>query len=162
VGVGVGVGLTVGVGVGLTVGDGDGLGGSDELASGVGVLVGDGLALADGVALADADALADALALGVAVGDAPGRCVLTRAAKMADTRCPLRAAVVAAGRLEHVVVALRRSTRYACVMAALAEPLPMTNIPARMPKVAIWARRKITDTLSLRCRPARVYQRSPP
>ena len=99
------------------MGDGDGLGLADELASGVGVLVGVGLGLGDGAALADALAdalaLADGLALGVALGDAPGRCMVTRAARMTDIRCPLRAAVVVAGRLAHVVVALRRSARYA-------------------------------------------------
>ena len=160
VGVGVGVGVVVVVGVGVGVAVGDGLGLADALASGVGVLVGVGVGLADALALAGGVALA----LGVGLGDASGCCMMTAASKVAVTCGPFRAAAltVAAGRLAHVVAALRRSFRYACATAALADPLVTMNIPAMMPKVAVWARRNVTDTLSPRCRPARGYRPSLP
>jgi len=99
------------------VGVGDGLGLADVLASGVGLLVSDGVGLADGVALTLACTVALGVGLDVAegLGDAPGRCRMTTASKVAVSCCPFRAdaLTVAAGRLAHVVAALRRSFRYA-------------------------------------------------
>jgi hypothetical protein len=106
------VGVLVGVGVGV----GDGLGVPDELASGEGVLVGVGVGAAEGAALACAVALGVALAVADGLGDeAPGCWMAIAASKVAVTGGPFRtdAFTVAAGRLAHVVAALRTSVRTA-------------------------------------------------
>jgi len=168
VGVGVGVGLLVGVGVGLGV----------ELASGVGLCVGVGVG--DGAAVV----LAAALALGVEVdvatrlADGDGLCA-RNAAKVTTIGCLWRAnALTVAGRLAHgpaeLALAefgradLMRASPYARATAGWwEEPLPTMNSAAMrpktvMPKATNRARRKITDTISPPCRPARGYWPSPP
>jgi hypothetical protein len=178
---GVGVGLLVGVGVGVVVGVGLGV----ELASGDGLVLGVGLGSAAGllvgVELGSAAGLVLAAALGEGVGEAEGLAAARTKTASSEMLCcgPVRAAVVAvAGRLAHgpdelalaalALAELMRASRYARATAAWwEEPLPTMNSAAMrpkmvMPKATNRARRRITDTISPPCRPARGYRPSPP
>jgi hypothetical protein len=181
---GVGVGLLVGVGVGVGVGLLVGVG----VASGVGLGSAAGLVLAAalGEGAGDVEGGEDAEGAGDAEGlAAAGDELRAKTASREILSCgPVRAAVVAAaGRLAHgpdelaldelvltelALVELMRASRYARALAAWwEEPLPTMNSAAMRPKIVMpkatnRARRRITDTISPPCRPARGYRPSPP
>ena len=187
-----GVGLGDGVGVGLLVGVGVGVGVGLLVGVGVGVGVGLGsaaglvLAAALGEGAGDVEGAEDAEGAGDAEGlAAAGDELRAKTASREMLSCgPVRAAVVAAaGRLAHgpdelalaelalaelALAELMRASRYARATAAWwEEPLPTMNSAAMrpkmvMPKATNRARRRITDTISPPCRPARGYRPSPP